>query len=101
MEVRWEMIVIGAFWVVGIQQWLKYGADKLFPDNKISGVVWWIASAGLSILFGIVLTFAPQSAFFKVLANALSILSMAQVGYESLYKRIVGDKTLSGGKTEQ
>ena len=90
ISVNWEAIILASFWVVGIQNYIQKGFEKALPKLKIPTIVWWVLSAVLAFGFSIIVTMQPEKGILAIIANTLSILSVSQVGYATLFKGVTG-----------
>ena len=88
--VNWELIILAAFWVVGTQQYIRKGFEKVIPSFKVPPAVWWLLSAVLAGVFAFVISAETTSKSIKIIANTLSVLSVSQVGYATLFKGLTG-----------
>lgn len=95
MNQDWELILWAGLWVVGTLQWVKNGFRKFYPKKKAPEWAWWILTTLFCVAAGTLMYYAPKQArWMVILSNALTILSVSQIGYEVFLKRI---RELVGG----
>lgn len=77
-SINWQSLVLGAFCVIGVTQWLK---------NYIPGKIRKWALPLVSVVSAVLWGIAPQ-----YIRDAWSVLAIAQIGYENIIQII--DKKL-------
>jgi hypothetical protein len=79
-----ETIFLAAVWTVGFSQWIKKGIEVIWPDKVVPKLVWWLSPAVFAGAFGGLLALGLPD----IVQRGLTILSVSQLGYEVIVKRI-------------